>query len=60
MEINDEIQDLVVRRAPLSDVREAAKANGMLELREDGLVKVLEGVTSAEEVMRVVFTAGAG
>jgi len=59
MEINDEIQDLVVRRAPLGDVREAAKANGMLELREDGLVKVLEGITTAEEVMRVVFTAGA-
>jgi type IV pilus assembly protein PilB len=58
MEVNDEIQDLIVRRAPLSDIREAAKANGMLELREDGLVKVLEGITTAEEVMRVVFTAG--
>lgn len=58
MEINDEIQDLVVRRAPLSDIREAARANGMLELKEDGLVKVLEGITTAEEVMRVVFTAG--
>jgi len=58
MEVNDEIQDLIVRRAPLSDLREAAKANGMLELREDGLVKVLEGITTAEEVMRVVFTAG--
>jgi type IV pilus assembly protein PilB len=30
----------------------------MLELREDGLAKVLEGVTTPEEVMRVVFTAG--
>jgi len=58
MEMNDEIADLVVRRAPLADIREAAKANGMLELREDGLFKVLEGVTTAEEVMRVVFTAG--
>ncbi|MEI6913672.1 MAG: ATPase, T2SS/T4P/T4SS family [Armatimonadota bacterium] len=58
LEINDEIQDLVVRRSPLSDVRDAARANGMLELKEDGLYKVLEGITTPEEVMRVVFTAG--
>ena len=58
LEMNEEIQDLIVRRAPLSDVREAARANGMLELKEDGLFKVLEGITTPEEVMRVVFTAG--
>ena len=58
MRINDEIAELVVRRAPLADVREAAKANGMHELREDGLEKVLAGITTPEEVMRVVFTAG--
>ncbi len=58
MRMNDEIAELVVRRAPLADVRDAAKANGMHELREDGLTKVLEGITTPEEVMRVVFTAG--
>jgi type IV pilus assembly protein PilB len=56
--MNDEIAELVVRRAPLSDIREAAKANGMHELKEDGLLKVLEGITTPDEVMRVVFTAG--
>jgi type IV pilus assembly protein PilB len=58
MRINDEIRELVVRRAPLADIREAGKAFGMHELREDGLLKVLEGVTTPDEVMRVVFTAG--
>jgi type IV pilus assembly protein PilB len=58
MVVNDEIADLMVRRAPLSDLREAARANGMSLLREDGLRKVLEGITTPEEVMRVVFTAG--
>ena len=58
MRINDEIRELVVRRAPLADVREAAKANGMHELKEDGLDKVLQGITTPDEVMRVVFTAG--
>ncbi len=56
--INDEIAELVVHRAPLADIREAAKANGMHELREDGLEKVLQGITTPDEVMRVVFTAG--
>lgn len=58
MVINTEIAELIVRRAPLADIKEAAKANGMKELREDGLIKVLEGVTTPDEVRRVVFTAG--
>ena len=56
--MNDEIAELVVRRAPLADIREASRANGMTELRDDGLEKVLAGITTAEEVRKVVFTAG--
>ena len=58
MTMNSEIAEMVVRRAPLNDIKMAAKANGMHELREDGLGKVLSGVTDPSEVMRVVFTAG--
>ena len=58
MVINSEIQELVVRRAPLADVREAARANGMRTLKEDGFRKVLMGLTTPDEVQRVVFTAG--
>jgi len=58
MIMNSEIAELVVRRAPLHEVKEAAKANGMKELREDGLEKVLTGMTDPQEIMRVVFTAG--
>ncbi len=58
MVMNAEIAEMVVRRAPLSDIKSAAKAYGMKELREDGLEKVLAGVTDPQEVMRVVFTAG--
>jgi type IV pilus assembly protein PilB len=36
-------------------VKVAAKANGMKELREDGLIKILEGITTPEEVQRVAF-----
>ncbi|MFZ4506292.1 MAG: GspE/PulE family protein [Fimbriimonas sp.] len=58
MVLNAEVAELIVRRAPLSDLKEAAKANGMKDLKTDGLIKVLNGVTTPEEVRRVVFTAG--
>lgn len=58
MVMNTEIAEMVVRRSPLNDIKMAAKANGMKELREDGLEKVLAGITDPSEVMRVVFTAG--
>jgi type IV pilus assembly protein PilB len=58
MVMNTEIAELVVRRAPLADIKDAARANGMKEMKEDGLIKVLHGETTPEEVMRVVFTAG--
>ena len=58
LRMNADIAEMIVRRAPLGDLKDAAKANGMKELKEDGLIKVLEGLTTPEEVMRVVFTAG--
>ena len=58
MVVNEEIAELIVRRAPLTDIREAAQANGMKTLQEDGLRKVLDGITTPEEVRRVVFTGG--
>jgi type IV pilus assembly protein PilB len=58
LKVNNEIAELIVRRASLVDIKDAAKANGMLEMRKDGLRKILDGMTTPEEVMRVVFTAG--
>ncbi|HRI75195.1 MAG TPA: ATPase, T2SS/T4P/T4SS family, partial [Fimbriimonadaceae bacterium] len=51
MVMNAEIAELVTRRAPVNDLKMAAKAAGMKELREDGLAKVLMGLTDPEEVM---------
>jgi type IV pilus assembly protein PilB len=58
MLINEEIADLTVKRAPLSEIRSAALAGGMKTLKMDGFQKVVEGMTTVEEVMRVIFTAG--
>ena len=53
--MNETIAELVVRGASVAGIREAAKQAGMMELREDGLVKILEGITTPDEVKRVVF-----
>jgi type IV pilus assembly protein PilB len=58
MRVNEEVSEMIVRRAPLSELKEAARANGMVTLQEDGLRKAKDGHTTIEEVMRVVFTGG--
>jgi len=58
MKTNEEISELIVRRAPVTELTRAAQANAMKTLQEDGLRKVLAGITTPEEIERVVFTAG--
>jgi len=53
MELNDEIRALIMKNADATHLTSAAKRNGMNTLREDGWLKVREGVTTADEVMRV-------
>ncbi len=55
MPVDDEIKSLIVRQAPSSQIKEAAIAAGMRTLQQDGLSKVMNGTTSLEEVLRVVF-----
>ncbi|MCS7187243.1 MAG: GspE/PulE family protein [Armatimonadetes bacterium] len=56
--MNTEIADLILRRAPISEIRDAAVASGMTTLLRDGWRKVLAGVTTPQEVLRVVTTVG--
>jgi len=51
--INDEIRDLIVKRVPANIIKKKALENKMVTLRNNGLDKVREGVTSLEEVTRV-------
>ena len=53
MELNDEIRKLIMANADASDITAAAKRNGMRNLREDGWLKVRQGTTTADEVLRV-------
>jgi general secretion pathway protein E len=51
--ITEEIRRLAIRNADAGQIKHAAVEQGMRTLRDDGALKVLQGVTSIEEVMRV-------
>jgi type IV pilus assembly protein PilB len=54
MRVGDKVRRLIAQRAGEDMVREAAVSFGLTTLGEDGLAKVKAGVTSAEELLRVV------
>ncbi|MGC8842697.1 MAG: GspE/PulE family protein [bacterium] len=56
MVVDDEIRDLILKRVPAHIIREAAAKAGMKSLKEDAFEKVLLGITSWEELIRVVYT----
>ena len=53
LEFNDELQDLVQSEPSIPQVKKAAKRAGLVPLRQDALVKALQGVTSLQEAIRV-------
>lgn len=53
--LDDELRELIVTRAPMRQLKEAARARGTRTLREAGLVLVASGETSLAELNRVTF-----
>jgi type IV pilus assembly protein PilB len=53
MAMGERIKEMVVAQAPEAEIASAAREEGMLTLREDGLEKIRGGFTSLEEVLRV-------
>ncbi len=58
MHMNSEIRSLAFERAPTNKIRKAALAGGMKSLLADGRLKVLSGITTAEEVVKVAQMEG--
>jgi type IV pilus assembly protein PilB len=50
------VRNLVLKRSRESEIKRIARTEGMATLREDGLLKVLDGMTSLEEVLRVTVS----
>lgn len=52
-EVSEAIQGLIMKRATSSEIEKAAEAEGMVNMRQDGYLKALDGETTIEEVNRV-------
>jgi len=57
LQLNDEIRELIVARAPIRQIKEAARRNGTHFLRESAIDLVRQGETTLTEINRVTFVA---
>lgn len=54
MVVSDEVRELILSRASTAEITRLAEKEGMVHLKEDGLQKAAQGMTSIEEVLRTV------
>jgi len=53
LEMTSRLEEIILKQPSESRIQEEAEAQGMITMKQDGMMKVLEGVTSLEEVLRV-------
>lgn len=58
--MNDQIENLAVSRRPASEIKEVAIKAGMLTMRQDGILKALDGLTTVDEVLLATGEIGVG
>ncbi len=56
MPITEDLRTVILKGAQTAEIREMAQSQGMKTLRQAGLIKVLEGTTTVEEVLRVTLS----
>jgi len=55
MPVTEDLRAVILKGAQTAEIREMAQSQGMKTLRQAGLLKVLEGTTTVEEVLRVTL-----
>ena len=55
LDLSDRIRGMILDRRPASEIKKAAKEEGMTFLRESALKKVMEGKTTLREINKVTF-----
>lgn len=55
LRINDELREMIIARAPMRAVKDAARLDGTILLRDAAINAALDGVTTLEEVARVTY-----
>ena len=54
--MNEEIKELVIAKASSSAIKKAAETAGLKTMRENGLAKVLQGITTIDEILQATRT----
>jgi type II secretory ATPase GspE/PulE/Tfp pilus assembly ATPase PilB-like protein len=55
LDLSDRIREMIINRRPTSEIKKVAREEGMTFLRDSGLKKVREGVTTLREINKVTF-----
>jgi type IV pilus assembly protein PilB len=55
LDLSDHIREMIISRRPTSEIKRAAREEGMVFLRDSGLNKVRAGVTTLREINKVTF-----
>ncbi len=55
MVLSDTIRDMIVHNASATEIKNQALREGMRTLRDDGLEKVISGISTIDEILRVVY-----
>jgi type IV pilus assembly protein PilB len=55
LDLSDSIREMIINRRPTSEIKRAAREEGMTFLRDSGLERVREGVTTLKEINKVTF-----
>ncbi len=58
MEITDSIREIILRKGQPREIKAVAMKNGMISLRQSGLAKIKDGITTVEEVLRETVKDG--
>jgi type IV pilus assembly protein PilB len=55
LDLSDRIREMIIGRRPTSEIKRVAKEEGMTFLRDSGLAKIREGMTTLKEINKVTF-----
>ena len=55
LDLTDRIREMIIDRRPTSEIKRIAREEGMITLRESGLNKIKQGLTSLREINKVTF-----
>lgn len=54
IKVTEEIQDAILKNASERSIWEAARSQGIPNMKEDGVIKIIDGITSLSEIQRVI------